>query len=540
METKKAVLKAAVYTRKSSEYGLEQEFNSLAAQREAGEAYIVSQKSEGWVIVPDQYDDGGISGGTMERPALLKLLKDVEAGKVDIIIVYKVDRLTRSLSDFSRIIDRLDNAGASFVSVTQQFNTSSSMGRLTLNVLLSFSQFERELTSERIRDKLYASRKRGMWMGGSVPLGYDNVEKKLVINEEEAKDIRTIFNSYIKFESMREAVRFVTKKGIRSKKQKRKNHPGGRIFSDGHFRNILINPTYIGKVRHNNEIFEGKHEAIIDMCTWEKTQALVKKNGVNRRHGKNVMYPSLLTGLIFTEAGEKLTSSHCTRHNKRNRYYMIRRKNKKQLSVNYRAELIEDVVRNHLYNWLHDETNFDRNSSEGKRFLVADEIKNGTPYQQKTQVQTLIKRITLFESKIKLILNYHTLWKTAGDEEKLVELEFPAQLKRPDKHTKTIIPSGKQIIQRPNHKIIKLITDAQKWSNDLKSGKFQSVAEIAEKNNIDKSILARCSRLAYLAPDIVDAIIEGRQPSTLTVTMLRRLKDLPVEWEEQRKLLGII
>ncbi|MDC1089817.1 recombinase family protein [Emcibacteraceae bacterium] len=540
METKKNELKAAVYTRKSSEYGLEQEFNSLAAQREAGEAYIVSQKSEGWVIVPDQYDDGGISGGTMERPALLRLLKDMEAGKVDIIVVYKVDRLTRSLSDFSRIIDMLDNANASFVSVTQQFNTSSSMGRLTLNVLLSFSQFERELTPERIRDKIYASRKRGMWMGGSVPLGYDAIDKKLSINEEEAKDIRTIFNSFIKLGSMRKALRFITKKGIRSKKQKCGNHSGGIIFSDGHFRNILINPTYIGKVRHNDEIFEGNHEAIVDMGTWEKTQALIKANAVNRRHGKNVKYPNLLTGLLFLESGEKLTSSHCTKNNKRYRYYMLGAKNKNQLNVNYGAELIEDTIRNHLYNWLHNETNFDNNASEGKRFLIADEIKNGTPFQQKAQMQTLINQITLCKSKIKLILNYHVLWKSPGDIEKLVEFEFTARIKKTDRHTKSIIPSGKQIVQRRNYKLIKLIADAQEWLMDLKSGKFQSIAEIANKNNRDKSIIGKGVRLSFLAPDIIEAIMEGHQPTTLTVTKLRELKDLPAEWEDQRKVLGIM
>ncbi|MDG1858730.1 MAG: recombinase family protein, partial [Emcibacteraceae bacterium] len=421
----KKELKAAVYTRKSSEYGLEQEFNSLHAQREAAEAYIISQKSEGWVLVPDQYDDGGISGGTMERPALQRLLKDVEAGRVDIIIVYKVDRLTRSLADFARIIERLDNAEASFVSVTQQFNTSNSMGRLTLNVLLSFSQFERELTSERIREKIDASRKRGMWMGGVVPLGYDNVDKKLVLNEKEADGIRTIFNSYIKFGYMSDALRFVGKQGIRSKKQSHGDKTGGQTFGHGHFRNILINPVYIGKVRHNGEIFEGNHEAIIDNETWEKTQALIKSNRINHNLGKNVMYPNLLSGLIYTASGESLTSSHSSKSGKRYRYYMLRRKNNKQQNVNYRAELIENAIRNQLYNWLQDENNIEGRFSEGKRFLVAEEIKNGTPHQQKKQLQTIIKKVILLKNKIKLTFDYKMLlYKSEGDVEKLVEIEF--------------------------------------------------------------------------------------------------------------------
>jgi len=212
-------LKAAIYTRKSTEHGSEQEFNSLVAQREAGEAYIQSQRSEGWVLVDKCYDDGGISGGTMERPALQELLTDIEVGRVDIIIVYKVDRLTRSLADFALIIKRLDAAGASFVSVTQQFNTSNSMGRLTLNVLLSFAQFEREVTAERIRDKIDASRKRGMWMGGAVPLGYDNIEKKLVINEQEAKTVTFIFSEYLKVHSVDALRERFKAKGMQTKRR---------------------------------------------------------------------------------------------------------------------------------------------------------------------------------------------------------------------------------------------------------------------------------------------------------------------------------
>lgn len=536
-------LKVAVYTRKSTEYGLEQEFNSLAAQREAAEAYIKSQKSEGWVLVGRSYDDGGISGGTMERPALKRILEDVEAGRVDIIVVYKVDRLTRSLSDFARIIDRLDEADASFVSVTQQFNTSNSMGRLTLNVLLSFAQFEREVTSERIRDKIEASRKRGMWMGGTVPLGYDNYDKKLIINEEEAKTILAIFDAYLEKGTVREALHTINYQGYRTKKQKGQR-PGGLKFSEGHFYNILKNPLFIGKVRHNGKIFEGVHEPIIDMDTWGKVQNQIEENKVNRKIGKNFSYPSLLTGLLYTSDDERLSPSHCSKKGVRSRYYITKPTKPNQSPTSYPALQFEDAVRNTLINWLCDETEHQEpkyTSCRELRTSIAEEIKNGVPHKQKGHIQSLLKKVIISQTKISLTVNRSFL--LTNDhmvDEKHLNIEIAVQIRKCTKHTKIVIPSGTQAIQKLDAKLITLIAKAHLWAKDLQSGKYSTMTELAKKHNVNKADLGKQVRLAYLSPDIITSIMEGRQPATLKATQLRKLSNLPIDWLEQRKLLHFI
>ena len=258
-------LRCAVYTRKSSEEGLEQEFNSLDAQREACEAYIASQKAEGWLLVPDRYDDGGISGGTLERPALKRLLADIEAGRVDVVVVYKIDRLSRSLMDFAKLVEVFDRNSVTFVSVTQSFNTTTSMGRLTLNILLSFAQFEREVIGERIRDKFAASRKKGMWMGGFVPLGYDVKDRKLVVNEAEAATVRMIFERFVKIGSATTLVRALRAEGIRGKQ--------GKLIDKGYLYKLLNNRVYIGEAVHKGTAYPGEHEAIIDRALWDKVHS---------------------------------------------------------------------------------------------------------------------------------------------------------------------------------------------------------------------------------------------------------------------------
>ncbi len=256
-------LRCAIYTRKSTEEGLEQAFNSLDAQRDACESYIASQRHEGWILTPDAYDDGGFSGGNMERPGLKQLLADIEAGKIDVIVVYKVDRLTRSLADFAKIVERLDAKEASFVSVTQAFNTTTSMGRLTLNVLLSFAQFEREVTSERIRDKIAASKKKGLWMGGPVPLGYQVIDRKLIIHEDEAKTVRHIYQRYLELRSVGELIEVLSREGIRTKIQIRTSgpHRGGITFAHGSLYHLLKNRTYLGEIVHKGETCQPAHRA---------------------------------------------------------------------------------------------------------------------------------------------------------------------------------------------------------------------------------------------------------------------------------------
>jgi site-specific DNA recombinase len=307
-------LRCAIYTRKSSEEGLEQDFNSLHAQREACEAYIQSQRAEGWDLVADRYDDAGISGGTLERPALKRLLADIEAGQIDIVVCYKIDRLSRSLTDFARLVDIFEQHGVTFVSITQQFNTTTSMGRLTLNILLSFAQFERELAGERIRDKFAASRKRGMWMGGHPPLGYDVRERKLVVNAAEAKLVRRIFKRLLSLGSVTRLVRELNAEGQRTKRGKR--------FSKGVVYKMLRNRAYIGDAVHKSISYPGEHEAIIDRHLFEQVQERLAGNARERANHARAQTPALLKGLIYGPTGAAMTPSHTRRRGREYRYYL--------------------------------------------------------------------------------------------------------------------------------------------------------------------------------------------------------------------------
>ena len=316
--------RCAIYTRKSSEEGLEQEFNSLAAQREACEAYIRSQQHEGWLLARNRYDDGGFSGGNLERPAAQRLLADIRAGRVDIVVVYKVDRLTRSLADFARLVELFDAQRVSFVSVTQQFNTTSSMGRLTLNVLLSFAQFEREVTGERIRDKIAASKKKGMWMGGNVPLGYDASERMLVINPAEAETVRRIFALYRELGCVRRVKEEADHLGLRTKCSATANgtERGGKPFSRGHLYALLSNPIYTGQIAHKGKLHPGQQPALIDDESWSTVRNRLADNTRDHRRRGKAAELSLLAGLLVDARGERLTPSHAVKKGRRYRYYV--------------------------------------------------------------------------------------------------------------------------------------------------------------------------------------------------------------------------
>src|SRR3954453_7970298 len=316
-------LRCAVYTRKSSEEGLEQDFNSLDAQREACEAYIASQKHEGWLALAQMYDDGGVCGGTMDRPALKRLLTDIAAGKIDTVVVYKVDRLTRSLSDFAKIVDVFDRHQVSFVSITQSFNTTTSMGRLTLNMLLSFAQFEREVTGERIRDKIAASKRKGMWMGGLPPLGYDVQDRKLAVNQSEAETVRAIYRRYAEVGSVRalkEELEGVAVSKRRVNRFGRDN--GGKPLARGALYHMLQNRIYRGEIVHKDASYPGEHEAIVDQELWGLVQRLLSDNRVGRDTGTHAANPSLLAGLVYDDAGERLTPTHANKNGTRYRYYV--------------------------------------------------------------------------------------------------------------------------------------------------------------------------------------------------------------------------
>ncbi|MFN3351413.1 recombinase family protein [Pseudorhodoplanes sp.] len=307
-------LRCAVYTRKSSEEGLEQEFNSLDAQREACEAYIASQKPEGWVLVPDHYDDGGISGATLARPGLQRLLADIEAHRIDVVVVYKIDRLSRALVDFAKLVEVFDRNKVTFVSVTQSFNTTTSMGRLTLNILLSFAQFEREVIGERIRDKFAASRKKGMWMGGFVPLGYDVKDRKLVVNEAEAATVRMIFERFIKIGSATELVRKLRAENVRGKQ--------GKLVDKGYVYKLLNNRVYIGQAVHKGTAYPGEHQAIVSQALWDKVHSILAESPRTRARQTRAQTPALLKGLIFGPTGRAMTPAHTRRGDKLYRYYV--------------------------------------------------------------------------------------------------------------------------------------------------------------------------------------------------------------------------
>lgn len=332
-ESLKRRMRCAVYTRKSSEEGLDQEYNSIDAQRDAGHAYIASQRAEGWIAVSDDYDDPAFSGGNMDRPALKRLLTDIEAGKIDVIIIYKIDRLTRSLSDFSRMVEVFERQGVSFVSVTQQFNTTTSMGRLMLNVLLSFAQFEREVTGERIRDKITASKKKGMWMGGVPPLGYDVDNRRLVPNEREAKLIRHIFTRFVEVGSATLLVKELRLDGVTSKSWTTQTGKirEGKLIDKGLVYGLLNNRTYLGELRHKEQWYQAEHPRIIDQTLWDDVHAILATNGRVRGDATRAKVPYLLKGIVLGNDGYALTPWHTTKRNgRRYRYYIPMRDTKVQ------------------------------------------------------------------------------------------------------------------------------------------------------------------------------------------------------------------
>ena len=358
MSTSSPNYRCAVYTRKSTDEGLDQAFNSLDAQRDACVAYIASQAGLGWTLVPDRYDDGGISGGTMERPALQRLLEDIRQRRVDVVVVYKIDRLTRSLLDFSKMVEIFDAAGASFVAVTQQFNTTTSMGRLTLNVLLSFAQFEREVTAERIRDKIAASKSKGMWMGGTVPLGYRAENRRLVIDEEEARTVRHLFDRYLELKSVPALAEEAVATGL-SRRAAKEGIQRGKPFGRGNLYHLLSNPIYIGKVRHRNSLHQGEHEPVVDGGAFERAQALLAKQAPRRASPKNNPDVHLLKGILFDEMGDRLSPTHAKKGNKRYRYYISHRlQNAHRKGRDGRripAAQIEAIVESQLERLFHDQ-----------------------------------------------------------------------------------------------------------------------------------------------------------------------------------------
>jgi site-specific DNA recombinase len=518
--------RCAIYTRKSTEEGLEQAFNSLDAQREACAAYILSQAHEGWEQIEEHYDDGGWSGGNMDRPGLKQLLADVVAGKVDVIVVYKVDRLTRSLADFARIVDTLDKAGASFVSVTQAFNTTTSMGRLTLNVLLSFAQFEREVTSERIRDKVAASKKKGIWMGGPVPLGYKLGDRKLLVDDEEAEIIRSIFRRYTELRSVAKLVDELAQANVRTKVRQYSNGrtAGGVHFQRGSLSQLLQNPIYIGKVSYRGELYEGEHEAIIGPDHWAEAQRILAANRHERKLGKQTRYPSLLTGMISDPDGRPMTPVSTHKGSRRHHYYVTRLKAGEDKALAWRvpAGEVDGAVMAAVCDWLRShERPFEPGQLMSDRELANEVPGFSIPEQRKV----------LIELGLKVQLGKTELYLTAGDEAQPV-VSLPVRMCRRGAELKVVLGSG-DAQRAPDPVLLKLVALAMSARKSLFSGKADQLT-----SHYSKRHLWQLLRISFLAPDIVTAIVEGRQPPSLTGRRLLRVTDLPLDWAGQRRVLG--
>jgi DNA invertase Pin-like site-specific DNA recombinase len=543
-------IKCAVYTRKSSEDGLEQEFNSLHAQREACSAYIASQKHEGWVMLPDAYDDGGLSGGSLDRPALLRLLQDVGEGRVHQIVVYKIDRLTRSLADFAKIVDVLDDAGASFVSVTQSFNTATSMGRLTLNMLLSFAQFEREVTAERIRDKIAASKRKGLWMGGQVPMGYDPDGRTLEINKPEADTIRTLYDLYERSRTVRAVKYEADQIGLRSRRRTTTSGQatGGKPFDRGHIHHILTNPIYAGRIRHREKVFDGAHPAIIEPERWDKVQEQLQAGATRRRQTTRARRKSLLCGRLFDETGDRLTPSHSkTRKGVRLRYYISHRLVAQAGQAHpdawrLPAEDLESKVAKLIQMMLAEHSFVAKLVQDASADAIgrhAAKLTAHTADADPAVLLGLVGRIDITPGQLDLRLDPSALagWLDIDPDDldqTCLNRSFPFQLRKRGVETKIILDDAASGI---DDTLIRNIASAHSWFERIKGG--ETFSDIAASEDTSKRRIQQLVGLAFLAPDIVRDVLDGRQPIGFTSEWCLR-HDLPSDWAEQRQLLATL
>jgi len=522
-------LRCAIYTRKSTDEGLEQSFNSLDAQREACAAYIMSQAHEGWEAVAERYDDGGWSGGTMDRPALRQLLGDVKAGKIDIIVVYKVDRLTRSLADFAKIVEILDAQGASFVSVTQAFNTTNSMGRLTLNVLLSFAQFEREVTAERIRDKVAASKAKGMWMGGSIPIGYALLDRKLVPDVQEAATVRLIFERYLALRSIGALVDELHDRGIVTKSRTYRDGRtvGGITFTKGPLAALLQNPIYVGKVRHRDQIYEGQHEAIIDPELFAKVQTTLDTNRQDRRLGRNAKSPSLLTSMLFDPDGRLMSPSHANKGSRRYRYYQTRLgPGEKALVWRLPAGEIERLVIASVVDHLRKQKP-DHNTYPSARELGDALADRRDLAERLPQLPTAEQRRALVALQVRIDLQEAAIAIGIGTD----KITLASKLVKRGNDVRLIIAEHRTA--SPDPILCKLVAQGFAARDYLMTGTLHPcIREYSPR------YLKGLARISWLAPDMISAILDGSQPLQLTGRRLIRANAIPLDWPSQRKMFG--
>jgi site-specific DNA recombinase len=528
-------VRCAIYTRVSTEQGLDQDFNSLDAQYEAASAYIKSQAHAGWTLIRSRYDDGGYSGGSTDRPDLQRLLEDIRARKIDVIVVYKVDRLTRSLADFAKLVELFDSHGVSFVSVTQQFNTTTSMGRLTLNVLLSFAQFEREVTSERIRDKIAASKRKGIWVGGNLPLGYEMKDGKIAVVEEEAEQVRLIFRRYLELGSVNELVRDLRERNIRTKTKKLSTGAtrGGIPFGRGALYYLLSNHFYIGEVKYKGEILSGEQPPILDRALYEAVRQKALAQWSHRTLLRNKS-DHLLAGLLFDDTGHRMVPTHATKAGVRYRYYVSTRVlhgEAKTVSAGSISRVpaadIEGAITKSVKEYLADKE--DNSITKAVHFEDCDAL-----------VQ-LVTRIVVHKDRLIVHL------KSEGTNEASVSpddesLTIPWQKPPSKKSRQILLPHNTSRSNvRPERferrvRLVEAIARGRWWLDDVVSGRVTTVSELCARENCSVRQVNMTISLAFLAPNLVKAAVEGRLPRGIGID---RLRDLPTEWSQQFKALGL-
>ena len=513
--------RCAIYTRKSTEHNLDLAFNSLDAQREACEAYIKSQAHEGWTLVPAHFDDGGLSGASLDRPALQSLLDQVRAKKIDVIVVYKVDRLTRSLADFAKLVELFDAHDVSFVSVTQSFNTTSSMGRLTLNVLLSFAQFEREVIGERVRDKIAASKRKGIWVGGPVPLGYRSVDKKLQVVPDEADLVRKIFKSYLELGSLSALAASLNAEGLRPKPRQLAN---GRTVAAGCYRvgplaHLLKNRFYIGEVVYRGEVHQGEHEPILERDLFEAVQALLREKAVARSTIR-ASSPSFLTGRIFDDRNNPMTPTYANKKGVRYRYYVSH-----ALLQGRKAEA----------------GSFARVSAPDVELLIASSIRAAGDANHAVSDRELIREglaeAVVHRDHIAIKLRQGDAGDTPSETENAPVLSIPFTPNLPLHKGVAHEPTASGAMDEATRSaLLTAIARSQAWVDAIIADRTTDFATISEREKLAERHVRFLAPLAYLSPRIIEAIAEGRAPADLTVTRL--VRGLPMVWAEQEKQLG--
>jgi site-specific DNA recombinase len=527
-------VRCAIYTRVSTEHGLDQEFNSLDAQYEAASAYIKSQAHAGWTLIRSRYDDGGYSGGSTERPDLQRLLADIRSRKIDVIVVYKVDRLTRSLADFAKLVELFDAHGVSFVSVTQQFNTTTSMGRLTLNVLLSFAQFEREVTSERIRDKIAASKRKGLWVGGNLALGYKMKDGKIAIVEEQAELVRSIFRRYLELGSVNELVRDLRERNIRTRVQQLSTGRtrGGIPFGRGALFYLLGNHFYVGEVKYKNEILPGEQPPIMDRVLFD---AVRQKSLAQWSHRSIIRNKAdhLLTGLLFDDLGHRMVPTHARKAGVRYRYYVstaVLNGEAKTTSAGSVSRIpaadVEDTVATFVKQHLSKQ---DQSKNSAMRLDDPGDL-----------IQ-MVARIVVHEDKLVVQLKPDYPNEPSDPPDKL-SLTIPWQKPPAKKSRQILLPlNASRSDVRPEQferraRLVGAIARGRKWLDDVVSGRVTTVAQLCTREKCSARHANMSISLAFLAPNLVKAAVEGRLPRGVGV---ERLRDPPSEWSRQFEALGL-